>query len=208
MILAFCLATIDQHPEPEEAVLDPRPVMTPVSFRHFPYPPHSSARERLSQHYPRRRHTSDIPECPTIPSLRQLLLHHFRVQPTGLNLRHNQELLENLLVSKALENNVPFYLHYNIEPPTSRKPSRKHVDQRPRVMYLSSASLVVVPLNLLHQWESEIHKHCLDEALSVYVAEDTKQLPHATKLASCYDVCSFLLVCVINDSDKLGRLFL
>lgn len=188
MILALVLATIDQLPEPEEAVLDPRPVMTPISFRHFPYPPHSSARERISQHYPRRRRTGDLPESPSIPSLQQLLLHHLRVHPAGLKLRHNQDLLENLLVSEALHNNVPFYLHYNIEPPTTRKASRKHVEQRPRVMYLSAASLVVVPLNLFHQWESEVHKHCLDEVLNVYVADDSKQLPHAPRLASRYDV--------------------
>lgn len=193
MVLALVLSTIDQLPEPEESVLDPRPVMTPLSFKSFPFPPHSSARER----FPRRAGSSSRKRenldqgTNSIPSLRELLLHYFRVQPDNLDLRSHQGVFESLQLSKALRNNVPFYLHYDIEPPTTLKPSRKQVEQRPKVMYLSSASLIVVPLNLLHQWESEIYKHCLDESLNVFVPRDSSELPHPARLASRYDVSIF-----------------
>jgi hypothetical protein len=41
----------------------------------------------------------------------------------------------------------------------------------PRQLVLSSATIIVVPRNLLHQWQSEIHKHVFEGGLKVLVMD-------------------------------------
>ena len=58
----------------------------------------------------------------------------------------------------------------------------------PMAAILSSATLVLVPSNLLGQWSQEIHKHC-DDSLRHFVQLDNNSvLPKAQDLASAYDV--------------------
>jgi protein tyrosine phosphatase (PTP) superfamily phosphohydrolase (DUF442 family) len=54
-------------------------------------------------------------------------------------------------------------------------------------MYLTSASLIVVPPQLVAQWDSEILKHCRS-GLRVLVLKSKTQIPQAKALASDYDV--------------------
>jgi hypothetical protein len=53
-------------------------------------------------------------------------------------------------------------------------------------MYLSTATLVVVPKHLVVQWQGEIMKHCKDEA--VRVLRVGREWPDVRTLASEYDV--------------------
>ena len=55
------------------------------------------------------------------------------------------------------------------------------------MVYLTAATLVVVPDNLQMQWASEILKHCTD-LLRVLVVKNKEELPDAPVLATDYDV--------------------
>ncbi|KAI0929045.1 hypothetical protein AcW2_004861 [Taiwanofungus camphoratus] len=184
MMLALILATLGQLPEPEESILDPRPVMTPLSFRHFPFAACVTARKQISHGSGvKQKHRADAHR---IPSLVEILLHYCRVQPNGLYLQQYQELLEQRCLWDSLVLNVPFYYHYEMETQQSRS-SRRQRNLGPKVMYLSSATLVVVPKNLFHQWKNEIMKHCHDTLRCLEVDRGTT-LPSVTALASEYDI--------------------
>jgi N12 class adenine-specific DNA methylase len=56
-------------------------------------------------------------------------------------------------------------------------------------MYLTNATLIVIPVNLLSQWESEMNKHCDSQCfLRVLVLQKEVALPSAKIMASNYDV--------------------
>ncbi|RAR08353.1 acetylornithine aminotransferase mitochondrial precursor [Stemphylium lycopersici] len=67
----------------------------------------------------------------------------------------------------ALDRNVPFYEI----PPEIPRINRTTRIPSPRQLVLSSATIIVVPRNLLHQWQSEIHKHILEGGLKVLVVD-------------------------------------
>lgn len=71
----------------------------------------------------------------------------------------------------ALLRNVPFY-EIPYEPP---RMNRKTEVPPPRQLVLCSGSIIVVPRNLLHQWQSEIQKHVLPGALKVLVVDSAKR---------------------------------
>ena len=181
MTLALILATLDQLPEPEESILSEQCVLTPVSVRSFPRPEDAQARQ-LSKHC----------SNPTsrIPSLREYLVHYIRLHPDTVNHRQCQDDLLNDNLKEAIELNVPFYLRYNgdfVIHPLGR-PQRLRPADRPHAMFLTSATLIVVPASLLLQWTAEINKHC-DETLRVLVLWKDTNLPSAMELATEYDVC-------------------
>ncbi|KAL7773702.1 hypothetical protein CFE70_003669 [Pyrenophora teres f. teres 0-1] len=67
----------------------------------------------------------------------------------------------------TLERNMPFYEI----PPDIPRMNRNTRIPPPRQLVLSSATIIVVPRNLLHQWQSEIHKHVLRGGLKVLVVD-------------------------------------
>ncbi|KAI0070956.1 hypothetical protein K474DRAFT_1776489 [Panus rudis PR-1116 ss-1] len=186
MILGLILSTIDQLPEPEESFVEYRPVLTPLALRSFPFGEYSAARQRLSAAFGKKALWKAV-EKKTVPSLQAMAIHSMRTHPECPGARYEQELLETLRALPAYEANVPFYLHYNEEPMETLRSRRRTVNPLPRVMYLTTASLVVVPVNLLNQWTGEILKHCEDD-LRVLVVRDNKPLPVALILANKYDV--------------------
>jgi hypothetical protein len=188
MILALILATLDQLPEPEESPLDPRPILTPLAFRHFPCGEFATARTRTLHG------KSEVPvsKLPTVPSLVELLLHKIRVSPRIRDIRSRDELKSTGLWD-PLSENTPFYLHFNIDHDAdSGRSKRRKVDLGPRVMYLSTATLVIVPGHLKRQWSSEIGKHCQPDALEVLDIKPKMELPAAHELAR-YDVSNLAL---------------
>jgi hypothetical protein len=79
--------------------------------------------------------------------------------------------------------------HYFIPGPIPRRTSRKPAKVPPRRIYLSTATLVVVPANLVRQWEREIEKHTT--GLKVLVMKNNQSaLPPAAELAE-YDIILF-----------------
>ena len=192
MMLSLIVATRKQISSPESSIIDDRPVMTPVAFRHFPGPEFALARKRI---FAGRKHTT---EELRVPSLVELLLHRARTNPyceidqVVSNNRYHRNLekeeeVNTLPLGKMLRQNVPFYHHYLGEPSNRERAQRNKLDQRPKVIYLTSASLVVVPPNLISQWDREITKHC-ELSLRVLILRTKTVMPTARKLATNYDV--------------------
>lgn len=79
--------------------------------------------------------------------------------------------------------------HYHIPGPIPRRASRNPIQIPPRKVLLSTATLIVVPANLVRQWQREINKHT--RGLKVLVVKDPKhELPPAAELAG-YDIILF-----------------
>lgn len=193
MILALILATLNQLPEPEESIVDVRPVLSPLSFRHFPSETFADSRKRAGFKAPRRTATD-----PIVPSLVETLLHFIRTSPEQRLIQDQSRRLRLSLedthphLHTQLTHNTPFYYEYNrddvqAEIVAGRK-RRRTPNINPRTMCLSPATLVVVPPNLLGQWTSEIHKHCEGGALRTLTVRQDTQLPSARELAFNYDV--------------------
>lgn len=186
MILGLILATLSQLPRPAESILDPRPVLTPLSFRHFPTAVDAQARARLLQDSTaKRRKQTALPEPSVIPSFLEHLLAYCAVRLDAVGLRNRQDELEQYLVD-LLARNIPFYHHYEVAIPEVSRSRRKEKNPGPRVMYLSPGTIVLVPDNLFYQWKNEIMKHCHTGFRLLEVTG--RPLPHAFELASKYDV--------------------
>ena len=190
MMLSLIVATRNQISSPEPSIIDDRPVMTPLAFRHFPSTEFSTARKRLSPKSAGQK---------KVPSLVELMLHRARTVPhcdiprnlTGeeylRQFSKEEEVLSHPLLSKALHENVPFYLHYLGEPTNRERSQRNKLDRRPRTIYLTSATLIVVPANLLSQWDREIIKHS-QIPLRVLILRAKTPMPTIQSLATDYDV--------------------
>jgi SNF2-related domain len=62
--------------------------------------------------------------------------------------------------AKVLERNPGFYL---LEPPPPRREGRRPpIQPPPKKIYMSSLTLVIVPSNLVRQWQQEVQKHTND----------------------------------------------
>jgi hypothetical protein len=181
IILALILSTLDQLPSPDDAQGSFRPVMTPVAFRHFHTEEYMQARSGISVKKGLLSHRNSI------PSLVELLLHKIRVSPCPTAIRDSEDTLRTRWLLKPLLSNTPFYLDYEDRGFDEVRSKRHERSPGPRVMYITTATLVIVPKHLLSQWKGEIHKHCRDFALRVY-AESKEKLPPARWLASHYDV--------------------
>ncbi|KAF8891332.1 SNF2 family N-terminal domain-containing protein [Infundibulicybe gibba] len=168
MVLALVLATLHQLAGPEESIVDDRPVMTPVAFRHFPGT-FSTARKRF--HRRMQDHLRTVPQGAPSSEKRARLLEHLDMTPAG----------------KLRRATMPFYFHYDEEPTNKQRSQRNQSNPGPRVMYLSSATLVVVPTNLLSQWDREIHKHC-EDSLRVLVMNPGTPVPSIRSLTTDYDI--------------------
>jgi hypothetical protein len=78
----------------------------------------------------------------------------------------------------ALHRNMPFYEI----PPDLPRMNRSTRIPPPRQLLLSSATIIVVPRNLLHQWQSEIYKHVLPDGLKILVVDSVHKRGSKTKL--------------------------
>jgi len=197
MILALILATLNQISSPEESIVDDRPVLTALSFRHFPSPESVAARKRF---YHGRRTIYPV-HGSKVPTLVELLLNRIRTNPDTPvpNLTNPREIekhrkkmtfvnqLEQIRLGEILRVDAPFYFHYDTEQFIKERVQRRKMDPGPRVVYLTSATLVIVPPNLLGQWHREIQKHC-DYPLRVLILRPKTRLPPASSLASDFDV--------------------
>ncbi|KIK31000.1 hypothetical protein PISMIDRAFT_85861 [Pisolithus microcarpus 441] len=183
MILALILSTTAQLPQPEESVVDSRPVLTPLAYRHFALPECITARTRAG------RGPSD---AYGMPSLVEILLHCISSRNQASSWSEYENSLEGTNLWSLLHSNTPFYHHYDVNLAAeifgSSRP-RSQPELGPRVMYLSAATLIVVPLTLLGQWDREIQKHCHSN-VRVLIVRQSDALPIARILATEYDVIS------------------
>ncbi|KAJ3554063.1 hypothetical protein NM688_g3299 [Phlebia brevispora] len=186
MTLALIACTLDQLPAPEESTLDARLILTPLAFRHFPSDDFVAAREKLSSGTQRRKLANPAEHGQRIPSLVEHLVHFCRANPRGLHLQRYESELEARTLWDPLQKNVPFYYHY--EPVEGRQPSCKQAPPGPKQMYLTNATLVLVPPNLYNQWVNEINKHCNRRITSRVYRAMNEPLPSARELCSAYDI--------------------
>ena len=194
MILSLIAATKNQISSPEKSIVDDRPVMTPLSFRHFPSAEFATSRKKFS----RGNHQHNSPEIFRVPSLVELMLHRSRTAPycnipksysstQYCRLTEIEDEVNNLPLGEMLRENVPFYHHYHGDPSIRERSPRNRCDQGPKVIYLTSATLVIVPANLLSQWDREITKHC-STPLRVLMLRTKTAVPSAKILATDFDV--------------------
>ncbi|KAF7337866.1 Helicase C-terminal domain-containing protein [Mycena venus] len=193
MILGLVLSTIRQISEPEPSILDPRPILTPIAFRHFPSEEFATARTRFF----RNKTKSNGCTPPRVPTLVELLLHKMVTCPVTFvpesqthryaRVEEHVEDLEHLTALK--KDNIPFYLDYQGEPIDNERTNKRRAPARggPRLLYLTSATLIVVPQNLLLQWTQECSLHC-EDSLRVCVLRGRDPIPPARVLATEYDI--------------------
>lgn len=199
MMLTLIAATKNQISLPEPSIVDERPVLTPLALRHFPSGHFASARKRFlcSQGL-----YDEQDAFLRIPSLVELILHSHRVSPhceitdkvSGQRYARAikaEDEIQALPLGELLRANTPFYHHYPGEPHNRERAKRKAPELGPKIMYLTSATLVVVPPNLVSQWDREITKHC-DFPLRVLILRAKTPLPSIRELANDYDVSSVL----------------
>ena len=178
MILSLILATLNDLPELPESIHEPLEVYTPLSYFHFPWAGRGSV--QLLHTPPNRLRR-------TIPSLVELCLHKTRAHGCELTSDHEEELDRRQLLLPMM-NNVPFYLiRDGPSDLTDVYSKRRQPKLRYRTMFLSTATLIVVPENLITQWSNEIMKHCRIPLRVLMVSSKTK-LPKPHELASNFDV--------------------
>ncbi|KZV71605.1 hypothetical protein PENSPDRAFT_605479 [Peniophora sp. CONT] len=176
MVLALILATMDDLPEPEQTIYTPD-ILTPVAFRHFRDTEYRAARERARW----KKTTGEF------PTLVETLHHYLRASPDRAYSLRNTLAESNPALYQSVERNAPYYLHYNDEVERMRSSRGGKRISSPRVVYLTSATLVVVPPNLVAQWVSEIHKH-VSADIRVLVIRRDDEIPPALSLATQYDI--------------------
>ncbi|KAJ7772943.1 SNF2 family N-terminal domain-containing protein [Mycena maculata] len=192
IILALVMSTLRHISEPAPSILDTRPVLTPLAFRHFPSTEFGMARTRnKGKFYP---NTS-----PRVPRLAELLLHRMATKPLTFIPECSAEYHASLQkevddldhYTGPRKDNIPFYIDYQGEPKdnerTDKRPNSRQAKQGPRLLYLTSATIIVVPTNLLMQWETACSVHC-DDSLRVCVLREQQAMPPARELASHYDI--------------------
>jgi hypothetical protein len=192
MMIGLILATRSQISLPEQSTDDERAALTPLAFRYFPSGNFASARGRFYRGPGQL--ALEKPET-RVPSLVELLLHHYRISPhcdvpdrnQSERTIEKQDRVQSLPLANALHANAPFYYHFLAEPHNLKRTKRNGCALGPRIMYLTSATLVIVPPNLLSQWDREITKHCA-MPLRVLIVRSKTPLPGVRDLATDYDV--------------------
>ena len=206
--LALILATLDQMPQPE---LNPMcSAVTSDMARAFPArayqgvdPAHThtqrivtaafgapSPGERIS-----RKPHKKMPQAAPKPALKrgrvsgtvslvQIAAH--RLRTTHACRSELRETLPLQLQTILGPLSAPYFLLW---PPAPTHVSRQSQGRAPIRVYVTSATLVLVPLTLLVHWMEEIEKHCEENALRILTVSDMREeLPRASLLAQNYDM--------------------
>lgn len=85
----------------------------------------------------------------------------------------------------TLEDHVGSYV---IPPPATRRSRRPSQIQKGKTLRLTTATLIIVPQNLLSQWKDEISLHVEDQLLEVlYLDSETISVPSAAMMMK-YDI--------------------
>lgn len=186
MTLSLILSTVDQLPAPPEAIEAATPVLTPIAFKLFPSEPYNGARKLVVG---RRGAKGGHLE---VPSLLETMVHYVRINSESVGLQPAEDELRAAGLWDPIVANTPFYFHQNGKTADPNRGLRARARPAPVVTYLSPATLVLVPQNLLGQWENEINKHCTAQIPQrVLVIQKEVKIPSPKQLASGYIVRVF-----------------
>jgi hypothetical protein len=188
MTLSLILSTVDQLPAPPEALGTAVPLLTPVALNFFPSEPYDVARKLAITS---RQGVKD--ERLGVPPLLETMVHYVRVNSENVGLQHAEEDLREARLWEPIMANTPFYFQQDVNATNRSRPLRATRAQPPPIVtYLSPATLVLVPQNLLGQWENEINKHCTAQIPQrVLVIQKEVKIPPPKQLASDYIVRGF-----------------
>lgn len=190
MTLSLILSTVDQLPAPPESFETTTPMLTPIAFKLFPSEPYNEVR-RLAT--PSRRGAKE--ERLEVPSLLETMVHYVRINSESVGLQPAEEELQAARLWDPIMANTPFYFHQTTMVANRKRVLRDRARGAPIVTYLSPATLVLVPQNLLGQWENEINKHCTSQIPQrLLVIQKDVKMPSSKQLASDYIVRVFHLV--------------
>lgn len=143
-------------------------------------------------HIPPEHSVDTVPVRPNIGSLFQMSAAAITRTGTPWRKYFADLRARNLDYTKCVDGINATVGYYTIPPPVLNigcRMSTRSLPPPPRIVYLSRTSLVVVPRNLVRQWEHEISKHTT--GLKVLVMTDAKQiLPPAKELLE-YDIVLF-----------------
>lgn len=186
MTLSLILSTVDQLPAPPETAEAVAPVLTPIAFKLFPSEPYSEARKLVAG----RRMVKD--ECLEVPSLLETMVHYVRINSESVGLQPAEDELRAARLWDPIVANTPFYFQQSGKTAGLNRGLRLRARPAPVTTYLSPATLVLVPQNLLGQWENEISKHCIAQiSQRVLVIQKEVKIPSPRRLASDYIVRVF-----------------
>ncbi|ORY92708.1 SNF2 family N-terminal domain-domain-containing protein [Leucosporidium creatinivorum] len=135
---------------------------------------------------------------PPLPSLRTLMIDCVRTSPVPIFYSNDDPLLGGLV--EQLGDCNPYY---NLRPSPAQMTSRqgRHGGAQPSQIYVSTATLIVVPTDLVRQWQDELAKHVEKGALRVLVLRTKKNgFVTAQQLAS-YDL---VLMSIARFGDAAG----
>lgn len=185
MTLSLILSTVDQLPAPPEAIEVVTPMLTPIALKFFPSEPYREARKLATTS---RRGAKD--EQPGVPSLLETMVHYVRVNSENVGLQPAEEELREARLWEPIIANTPFYFQRDTGAVDFKRPLRVSRAWSPPVpIYLSPATLVLVPQNLLGQWKNEINKHCTSQIPQrVLIIQKDVKIPSPKQLASDYIV--------------------
>ncbi|KAF9652886.1 hypothetical protein BDM02DRAFT_3088163 [Thelephora ganbajun] len=182
MTLSLILSTVDQLPAPPETFEAVTPALTPIAFKLFPSEPYNEARKLAT---PSRRGAKD--ERLEVPSLLETMVHYVRINSESVGLQPAEEELRAARLWEPIMANTPFYLQRDPGAADHKRSLRARARSPPVITYLSPATLVLVPQNLLGQWENEINKHCTAQIPQrVLVIQKEVKIPPPKQLASDY----------------------
>ena len=182
---ALILLTQHQLPAPEESLLEPRPVLTPVFLRH------SRTLEALEARESAYGSCDAVDFVSSFPTLSGLVSHQIRSHLDTSFFHLKEEFMNSFSFWPEVKKNVPFYFQSSksdIQISKQERLSRYPVLSPPKRIYLSAATLVIVPPHLFIQWQSEIHKHCHDNVLRILTIDGNGRIPNVKRLANDFDL--------------------
>jgi hypothetical protein len=185
-------------------------VLTPRALKTFPAQFFNNARSLAgySSAPPSQGRNKGGVQASAVPSLVELLVHF--VQTTKYQtllkrksaLRYERlgqthpRLLAQLCGTAPFDHVYPEGLLYSLDPSFGQRRRKGDINIAPRPVLLTSATLIVVPLNLFNQWKNEINKHCDTTSLRICsIGAKDKMLP-AQELATSYDVSIY--ICLVT----------
>jgi SNF2 family DNA or RNA helicase len=132
-----------------------------------------------------------------LPSLRTLLVSLISTSPVAIPYSPSDTTLVATGLYAELENTIPYY---NLHPSPSQLTSRsgRQGVARPSQIVVAATTLVVVPTDLVRQWQDEIEKHLEESALRVLVLRTTKDGFRTAEEMARFDV---VLVSLARFSD-------